>query len=793
MDELRLILPWAEYAAPLVGENTSGRYNKSRNAGSISDTNDVNTFTPNSTNSSLGLSVKNTTVVSTSANIPPSQLKTSKYAQNTDDIGEKPANKYDIELYRVNDAFTDPATSNVNRVNKYAYNYTPESCSNGAKGSFAVPAVGSHVWCFFTHGNPNDPVYFAASYSQSDWQSIYGTDGLDYPGDFENKSLSGGNYTVDTDSYRNKYVVNQKGGSIQINNSDKRESIKFSHFSGSFKEFTNIVNIELAVENDQKLVMGDAFYTIKGTNNTYIEGESDNIIRGDQYIKIGNLRADLAKQWYDLTRDIANTKQLFDIQRAVNLVRNGLQLTSSNQTRSGGYAKCPVCAGNETFYWKLNNQASKVNLAVCSSEGGGPYFENTVTKMGMQGLAEWGTFRQNGTIFGGTCPACGGSGVSPSSMDGNWNKEPIKEQLGVLITGKTAQLTAIEQQMGLGGSQIIDITKHKYETIGLVMNDSSSIRVDATGKMYNSNVVINPQGVFVNRAATPLIEYVQVDDLPGGNYTLNICNKYSVQVGAGGINLKSFGPVNITGSITNIAGEQVNIGSSNEVNIDGGNRLNIVADIVSIKQREKQQVLIDSCLGVNKNLVVGGGAHIEGELTVNHITAPTEIQQTEGTVVLGRPASIGGGLIGAKIGSAANLWSAEIYNPISQTDTSTGVPAYVGAADPAIMVGWILPGTLLGIGNLGNPVTASAPIPIFGSGIPSIRGVYFGYAGSPLMGTRVYGTGADDDSIVMSPHSHNFKNLPLTLTDNHEEVRARANANNTSVRNQADSINNSKK
>ena len=39
-------------------------------------------------------------------------------------------------------------------------------------------------------------------------------------------------------------------------------------------------------------------------------------------------------------------------------------------------------------------------------------------------------------------------------------------------------------------------------------------------------------------------------------------------VGAGGINLKSYGPTNISGSITNIAGQQVNVGSENEINLD---------------------------------------------------------------------------------------------------------------------------------------------------------------------------------------------------------------------------------
>ena len=35
-------------------------------------------------------------------------------------------------------------------------------------------------------------------------------------------------------------------------------------------------------------------------------------------------------------------------------------------------------------------------------------------------------------------------------------------------------------------------------------------------------------------------------------------------VGAGGLNLKSYGPTNLTGTITNVAGEQVNIGASDK-------------------------------------------------------------------------------------------------------------------------------------------------------------------------------------------------------------------------------------
>jgi len=231
-----------------------------------------------------------------------------------------------------------------------------------------------------------------------------------------------------------------------------------------------------------------------------------------------------------------------------------------------------------------------------------------------------------------------------------------------LLSSKIVELSKIEAEIGMGGHEIIDISKHKVETIGLVMNDFGSIRVDLQGKMYNSSVLVATEGVYENQAPSPLIEYVHVDDLPGGNYTLNVCNKYTVQVGAGGISLKTFGPIQIGGTVVNVGGEQINMSSSNEVNIDGGKRLTITSDIMVLKQRQLGQVMVDSSLGVSRNLVVGGGAHIEGELTLNHVTAPVEIQETEQTIVRGTTknststAKIIGYVFAGPGGAAAAQW-----------------------------------------------------------------------------------------------------------------------------------------
>ena len=162
------------------------------------------------------------------------------------------------------------------------------------------------------------------------------------------------------------------------------------------------------------------------------------------------------------------------------------------------------------------------------------------------------------------------------------------------------------------------------------MNDFGSYRLDPIGKLKVSEMKIDETSVYANSEGSPLVEYVHVQDLPGGTSTLNVSNRYNVLVGAGGMNLKSYGPTNITGSITNVAGEQVNVGSENEVNIDGGT-VNISANILRLRNKRQKQVLVDSNLGVTKNVVIGGGLHVEGETYLQHVTAPREYQKTETT------------------------------------------------------------------------------------------------------------------------------------------------------------------
>tara|TARA_R110000787_G_scaffold16774_12_gene52616 strand:- start:7917 stop:10355 length:2439 start_codon:yes stop_codon:yes gene_type:complete len=695
VEQLKDILPWADCAAPLIGQSSSGRYHAKTKTGSISDSSKISK-------------------IKEDPNYVPSDT-----ALNMDGIGESTGRVF--ERTKPNDAFNDAVNSNEgdiisgipNKLNKNAFNYTPSTYSNAAKGMFSIPGVGAHVWVFFREGNPMCPVYFATSFDEGDWKSVYqalDSESPDYPGGYENSVQNSSD--CDTDIYRNKLILNQKGGSMEIVSTDNKELLKLTHFNGSFLEFNNEAMMRFSSNDDCKLILGDQFHTIRGDRSEYSDGDYDLIVRGDQYTKIGNFNKDGYQQWKDIVQNIADTKQLFEIKRA-NFIFPGadeirfIQTLSPSQTRSGTFALCPLCSsGQRDSFWHIKNSIILFRkfrgLPPTDFGAGYPDATSNFTGINPPSLfrnvvsipfgAKWKltTGGKGNFLNDGVCPVCSGTGFSTSTQNGNWNDAGKDKLIKDQISATIADLAKIEQKFGLGGSELRHITKHKTETIGLLLNNFPALRIDPVGKMVRAEVQVFKGGVVDVPKPSPLIEQVHVDDLPGGTYSLNVCNRMNVMVGAGGIDFKSIGSVNIGGTITNIAGEQVNIVSENEINIHGEKRLSIIADIISIRQKNYGQVLVESNLGVSQNVVIGGACHIEGELSVNHITAPMEIQETEETVLQG--------------------WipAAEIPAKLYQF-TSGGVPA---------------------------PIFANGPV-----------------------------------KVNIIGHSHQFRNVPLTLCHNSEDVR----------------------
>ncbi|MEI8344667.1 MAG: hypothetical protein WCG06_01180, partial [Candidatus Omnitrophota bacterium] len=558
---------------------------------------------------------------------------------------------------------------------------------NLAKGMFSIPNVGSHVYVFYINGDYNFPVYFASAYSQSDIKRIYTmsqdvdvNSSLDYPATYENIK----NIQVDSDAktFRSKHVLNSNKHTIEMIDTDLKEILKFTHYSGSFKEFNNYATIELAAKNDQKMVLGDQFLTTQKNKSEYIKNDNETIIGGDKILTIGETKKSIVDEILNSHRRIHEYKRLFDNQRA-KYGEAPPNVLSTYQKRSGVFAKCPVCGGNpympynplnlkpppprtDTSLWQIASEYSGSCLktpqaTALSQTSGTPSTAAPLTgfnppvpcnqyltpeeekgKKPKQGCKpKKHPFKGKiGYYQGMKCPCCngtvpslGGLGFSPSTQEGQWLAEPTKiPNVGLMnfvIMDETKIITDLEKQLGTGGDEIINISMSKIETIGLSLNDLVSYRIDPIGKLKIDGCHVSPQGTFSNFKPSPHVEYVDVADIPGGDYNLTVMNKYKLLVGSRGINIQTTGPIDIYGTIVNFTGEQIVIASQNEIVIDGGERLSLRARKITFLPVEHNAVVVEGQLHVTRNTILEGGVMIEGELAVLHITAPLEWQETQ--------------------------------------------------------------------------------------------------------------------------------------------------------------------
>jgi len=530
IEDLKNVLPWAEYSSPIIGASSTGYYNNRFDVNTVSDAPLL-----------FGQPGTSTTNTSSATNIDP------------ENKGGKPGALY--ENFPVGDAFNNTSKINSLYVNQYAYNYKPSTYSNAAKGIFSVPNVGAHVWVFFREGIPHYPVYFGASFGQDDFESIF-KDGdntfSDYPNTFENKDKRAqGEINTDTVTYRNKMVINQRGAAIEIINTTDREAYKVSHYRGSYYELNNKFTALFNTGNFQLLTLRDKFETVNGHSNSFTGRDSDNIIQGNHYLKVGIFNTEAIEAWSALMNEI----------------------TTAGTT-------------------------------------------------------------------------------SVSAIES-------------LISDTTDAMADEEKQLGFGGNSFEFITKHKTVSVGLGINEAPAIYAN-NANPYVLTTGISPGAKETTTFAT--VEQLYVPDMPGGNYDIFANNRFSVKSGAGGTTIQSLGSVKISGAITDVRGRQINVGGP-EVNIGGGT-VSITGDVVYLKNKSGGQVLVDSNLGVSNNVVIGGGLYANGEVYVNHITAPYELQVTEEAKILAMPGRwriVGGTLVGtATPASTTSTWAITISNATIQ-------------------------------------------------------------------------------------------------------------------------------
>ena len=187
------------------------------------------------------------------------------------------------------------------------------------------------------------------------------------------------------------------------------------------------------------------------------------------------------------------------------------------------------------------------------------------------------------------------------------------------------------------GDSGVDMTQamdDKVTIVGSNPNVFPSCRKDGAGREKISIETSASQGIIESKSTYTECEAIDNSgDHHGGTYTIVAMNKFSVDSGGGGISLNSGGNINIMagGGLVNVVGTECASILSNVIKLVG-------SEVTVIKGPELY-VESDKSTFVNtvklaKNLVVQGGALINGELFINHMTVPQQIMDTSMSPIL---------------------------------------------------------------------------------------------------------------------------------------------------------------
>jgi hypothetical protein len=311
-----------------------------------------------------------------------------------------------------------------------------------------------------------------------------------------------------------------------------------------------------------------------------------------------------------------------------------------------------------------------------------------------------------------------------------------KNNQGDILKKVAEDLIETEASIKAGGDQHITYEKNQHIHIGSVTNTFPPIRKDVQGEFRPKTVSIDNKGSFVKNEPVPYIEDVENSRFPCGSYSLSIGNSYNLSVGNGGASIATGGNLKLgSGARTIIsATEEMNIASGGgNTNIVAGSNLALKGDSVNIEG--SQQVVINSNLGVAKNTIINGCAFIDGELYVNHITCPAEVQYTGGGIGSFGQLMDGNGVGGGVGGSNTAIAYADLAY-IKTLYNSIGAPK-----DP-----WILPDKM-----------AVKVLPAAGTNITN-------NGASQIASNPTY-------SVFVYPHEHPFNNVPISFTTGNGKMR----------------------
>lgn len=799
-----LVTPWAEKASPLIGGGSTGFRSKVDNQATTSFSNINSQRLPQQANNNLKQTKATAEqpteipqVVSTDLQAIEGPLPSNKENTVTNDIplisgtvnptvvtngisnqDQEISNIVeDIPLSTEDDSsVTDGTGSNASRSSEILpapgafsgsgpapgvdfgnASYAAKTYYDCAGGTFSVPNVGAHVWIFFENGDIQYPVYFAYNFDQEDWHGMYditsNANGMHYPNNSEN---------VKTDEpfiLRSKTVLHHsKGGTVEVTDTDNFESVKSSHWSGSFTEMNNLKNIEHASNDKSTVVLNNKHTTVYNENHFCCNSHSFETVVGNKDTTVGDItKKDQFDGWRNTMLPVAEIISQFDTVRGTPLVLEG-----TAPAISSGAPKFGVNPTIKDQIFKVKS-VPVISLDISPTVKGATKNLPSFMRIDLSSFFPT-SYTFNLSVIELVIPRNTKSPIpiiSPSTQDAVLPPNPQKQLLENVFQTQALAAAEFEKNFGAGGMEHHKVVKHKYEQVGIIVNTYKSTRVDPIGRAITSGIKIGDNALYKDTGAHPHVEMTGNDSgFPCGNYTLIIGNKWSVFTGAGGIEIQTTGNTFINGATTQISGtHELNLGSSGNVNIKAAGALTFEGKHISFEHPD--QVVFNSSLGVAKNIIAGGGLYVDGNIYCQNITAPMEMHTTEETTVHGEVIDL------LPIGFTYDDTTKKVL-PVYSLRKNLADLLLMQTLDPT---GVELQKLETQFEQVLTNIKKSQSTPINFDTLPSLTKF------TTLVTTT---SGGVSDTVLTYPHAHAYRGIASKLADSHDTVRREAQTLNLS-------------
>jgi hypothetical protein len=199
----------------------------------------------------------------------------------------------------------------------------PLNMNNMASGMFSYPNPNALLWVFFREGNPRFPVYFAASYGQKEWQSVYkynvNSDGTAQD-TFGYKPVP----TPDDGTISNSVTMKLgPAGALTSNYTvDPNNPLNDQAHTALHGPDGAMYNMGLGVTtihnpfDEQKTTTGDLFETIGGQYNLLCQGGLSIYCLGDCVITCGSHTQTALDAANDINKEVGQTvKKLAEVKK----------------------------------------------------------------------------------------------------------------------------------------------------------------------------------------------------------------------------------------------------------------------------------------------------------------------------------------------------------------------------------------------------------------------------------------------------------------------------------------------